>query len=189
MQDLWKQSLLDNSLWQRMMMNSQNLMAMWVVESIHYHGTMHCRHPEDGFVETRKLVLYWKLLTITIKARKELRSELILDPEMDLIRVRISNCLNKFVRDLTEDARIPGNSLRMIHKEQGNLLGKKRETSVLLERKQTNLHQKRNWNLLLHLLLLTLRCKFRFIKEIGEMWNRKNIRKKMLRVSQFQGRW
>ena len=79
-------------------------MAMWVVESTHFLEVTNHQHQEDGFVETRKLVLCWKLRPITIK-----ESQGLIKVKIDSLsgagshsRVRISNGLNKFVGDLTE---------------------------------------------------------------------------------------
>ena len=69
-----------------MLKNFQNLMVMLDVESTPYLEMMNPQHPEGGFVETQKLVLFWKWRPITIKENLELRSELILYQEMDLNR-------------------------------------------------------------------------------------------------------
>ena len=61
-------------------------MVMLDVESTLYLEMMNPQHPEGGFVEIQKLVLYWKWRPITIKENWELRLELILCQEMDLNR-------------------------------------------------------------------------------------------------------
>ena len=77
------------------------------------------------------------------------------------------------MRDWTEKARIPSNNAENDSQGTRNVLCKTREASVLLESKHTNLHQRRSQNLLVHLLRRILQYIFRFIKEIGWMWNRK----------------
>ena len=72
------------------------------VESTPYFEMMNPQHPEGGFVEIQKFVLYWKRRPITIK---ELGIEIRIDSfsgDGSQSWVRISSGLNKFVRDLTE---------------------------------------------------------------------------------------
>ena len=89
-----------------------SILRIWwpcgVVENIQYLETVNRRHPKDGFVRIRKLVLYCKWRPITIKESWELRSELLLSGDGSHLCVRISNCLNTFVTDLTEKVRIHG---------------------------------------------------------------------------------
>ena len=143
---------------------------------------MNRRHPTYRFVETRIL----EVTTNFHQSKQGIEVRLnSLSDDGSHSWVRISKDLNKFVRDLTEKARIPSNNAE---NEYDNLLCKKRDASVLLESKHTNLHQRRSQNLLVHLLRRILQRIFRFIKEIGGMWNQNNIRGRILRVSQFQRR-
>ena len=48
------------------------------LESTLYLEIMNHRHPEGGFVETQKLVLYWKSWPITIKQNRELAQAILL---------------------------------------------------------------------------------------------------------------
>ena len=108
-------------------------MAKWDVENVHYLETRNRRHPEDGFVETRKWVLYQKLLPKYRQGKQGIEVRIkSLSGDGSHSWVRISKGLNKFVRGLTEKARFPSNNAE---NEYDNLLCKKREASVLLESK------------------------------------------------------
>ena len=109
MQDLSKQLVLDNSSWRRILMNSLDLMVMWVVENLHFYETTNHHLQKDGFVETRTLVLCWKLRPNTIKESWGIEVRInFLSRDGSHSWVRISSGLNRFVRDLTEKAQTPG---------------------------------------------------------------------------------
>ena len=77
-------------------------MVILDVESTPSLEMMNPQHPEGGFVEIQKLVLFWKWRPITIK---ELGTEIRIDSlsgDGSQSWVRISSGLDKFVRDVTE---------------------------------------------------------------------------------------
>ena len=61
-------------------------MAKWDVENVHYLETRNRRHPEDGFVETRKWVLYWKLLPNYHQGKQGIEPDFSPYQAMDIIR-------------------------------------------------------------------------------------------------------
>ena len=82
-------------------------MVMWHVENILYLEMTHHQNQKVGFVETQRLVLCWKWQPITHQGKYgvEIRIESS-SQDGSHSWIRISNGLNKFVRDLTEKVRI-----------------------------------------------------------------------------------
>ena len=91
------------------MNNSQNLMVILDVESTLYLETMNLQLPEDRFVKVRKLDLYTKVVTNYHCGKQgiEIRID-SLSGDGSRSWIKISNGLNKFVRDSTETTRVLG---------------------------------------------------------------------------------
>ena len=82
-------------------------MVMWHVENILYLEMTNHQNQKVGFVGIQRLVLCWKLQSVTIKENTELRSESnSLSKDESRSWTRISDGLNRFVRDLTEKERV-----------------------------------------------------------------------------------
>ena len=80
-------------------------MAKWDVENVHYLETRNRRHPEDGFVETRKWVLYWKLLPNYHQGKQGIEVRFYsLSDDKSYSWIKKSNHLDKFVRDFDRES-------------------------------------------------------------------------------------
>ena len=82
-------------------------MVIWHVENQLYLEMTSHQSQKVAFVGIQRLVLSWKLQSVTIKENTELRSESnSLSKDGSRAWTRISDELNRFVRDLTEKVRV-----------------------------------------------------------------------------------